>query len=39
MLILAEGKWSVLTDSGIDWPEPWGRETFVELAISLTKAP
>jgi hypothetical protein len=38
MLILAEGKWSVLTDSGIDWPQPWGQETFAKLAMSLTKA-
>lgn len=39
MLILTEGQWSVLTDSGIDWPEPWGQETFVKLGMDLTKAP
>jgi hypothetical protein len=31
--------WTVRTDSGIDWPHPWNRDTFVELARALTNAP
>lgn len=31
MLVRKQGNWRVRTDSGIDWPKPWSRETFVEL--------
>ena len=24
--------WGMRTESGIDWPQPWGRETFFTLA-------
>ena len=39
LLIRQEGRWSVKTDSGVDWPEKWGRKAFLKLAESLTKAP
>ncbi len=38
LLIRQENKWILKTDSRIDWPKPWGRKTFYELAESLTKA-
>lgn len=35
--ILRDGTtWKVRTDSGVDWPHPWCRETFLELADGLT---
>jgi hypothetical protein len=30
--------WVVRTDSGLDWPHPWGPATFVELAEGLVAA-
>lgn len=30
--------WVVRTESGIDWPQPWGRETFLTLAEGLLNA-
>ena len=30
--------WVVRTDSGIDWPHPWNRETFLDLARRLMAA-
>jgi len=39
MLLLTDrGGWRVRTDSGIDWPEPWGRETFLHLVDGLSRA-
>ena len=34
----SDDSWVVRTESGIDWPHPWGKETFVELARGLVKA-
>ena len=31
-------KWVVRTESGVDWPLPWGRETFLTLAEGLLNA-
>lgn len=31
-------EWVVRTESGLDWPQPWGRETFFTLAEGLLKA-
>ncbi len=31
-------EWVVRTESGLDWPQPWGRETFLTLADGLLKA-
>lgn len=31
-------KWVVRTDSGLDWPQPWNRETFLTLAEGLLNA-
>lgn len=30
--------WVVRTESGVDWPLPWGRETFLTLAEGLLNA-
>lgn len=30
-----DGSWIVRTDSGVNWPRPWGRDAFVELASEL----
>jgi hypothetical protein len=38
-LVKVDDQWRVRTDSGINWPKPWGRETFLELANELTAAP
>lgn len=38
-LFRRDGKWSIRTDSGIDWPKEWGQATFVELAQLLAAAP
>lgn len=32
-----EPGWAVRTDSGIDWPNPWGKKTFHELALALLR--
>ena len=39
LLIRREDHWSLKTDSGVDWPNQWGKKAFVELAHNLTKAP
>ncbi len=31
-------EWVVRTESGIDWPQPWGREAFLTLAEGLLNA-
>lgn len=39
MLLWKPGRsWVVRTDSGLDWPHPWGPATFVELAEGLIGA-
>jgi|SRR5579884_313616 len=30
--------WVVRTDSGLAWPNPWGRETFISIANGLLEA-
>ena len=30
-------KWTVRTDSGIDWPHGWNQETFYNLSVALSK--
>ena len=38
MLLLQEDQsWVVQTDSGIDWPHPWRKETFFELVKGLLR--
>jgi len=32
-----EKRWIVRTDSGINWPHPWNRETFVAIGKGLLK--
>lgn len=31
-------EWVARTDSGLDWPQPWSRETFLTLAEGLLNA-
>lgn len=31
-------EWVVRTDSGLDWPQPWGQETFLTLTEGLLNA-
>lgn len=31
-------EWVARTESGLDWPQPWNRETFLTLAEGLLKA-
>jgi hypothetical protein len=31
MLLRVGDEWSLKTDSGVKWPEPWGKQTFVHL--------
>lgn len=38
-LVEREGEWVIMTESGISYPKPWGRETFVALARELAAAP
>ena len=33
-----ESRWIIKTDSGLDWPLPWNKETFVQLAEGLLNA-
>ena len=35
---LGQDDWIIKTDSGLKWPNPWGRDTFVELAEGLLEA-
>ncbi len=34
----ADGKWVMRTGSGIDWPQPWGKEGFLAVADRLLDA-
>ena len=38
LLRQAEGGWVVRTELGLDWPQPWGRETFLTVARGLLNA-
>jgi hypothetical protein len=38
LLVLVKGKWKIKTDSGIDWPERWSEQSFVNLVNTLTSA-
>lgn len=35
-LILKRDQWRLKTDSGVNWPKPWNKKTFLELAQLLT---
>ncbi len=37
-LLRRDGRWTVRTDSGIDWPHGWSKATFRELAHALAVA-
>ncbi len=41
MLLYTAGdhRWTVRTDSGIDWPQPWQKDTFYALAAGLLRRP
>ena len=32
------GDWVIRTESGLDWPQPWNRETFLTVAQGLLNA-
>ena len=34
----ADGEWVMRTGSGIDWPQPWGKEGFLAVADRLLDA-
>ncbi len=34
----ADGEWVMRTGSGIDWPQPWGKEGFLAVADRLLNA-
>jgi hypothetical protein len=37
-LLIRDGdQWKILTDAGVAWPLPWSEETFIKLAIELTR--
>ncbi len=38
MLLRKNGAWVARTESGLDWPQAWGRETFLTLADGLLRA-
>lgn len=38
MLLRKGGEWVIRTESGLDWPQAWGRETFLTLADGLLRA-
>lgn len=37
MLLREKGQWKIKTDSYVDWPEEWNRETFYKLISTLSK--
>ncbi len=37
LLIRQKNRWKLKTDAGIDWPQPWGQDTFYALVELLTK--
>jgi len=39
LLVLVKGDWKIKTDSGLDWPERWNEQSFVNLVNTLTSAP
>jgi hypothetical protein len=38
LLRTGDDQWVVRTDSGLNWPAPWGDQTFVTLAEGLAEA-
>ena len=38
ILVRMGGKWKIKTDSMIEWPRPWGKKAFVEVAKVLATA-
>lgn len=32
------GAWTLMTEAGVRWPQPWGQATFYDLAASLNAA-
>jgi len=39
LLLRQQDQWRLKTESGVEWPEEWGKDTFVKLARTLTKTP
>jgi hypothetical protein len=38
VLLRKDNGWELLTEQGVRWPQKWGRNTFLDLAIELTRA-
>jgi hypothetical protein len=39
MLLLRTGdEWSLVTDARVAWPQPWGKETFLDIVGRLAEA-
>lgn len=38
MLVRAGGRWVVRTESGVEWPADWSKETFLDLVQRLAAA-
>ena len=38
LLNRAGSRWTIKTDSGLDWPLPWNKETFMQIAEGLLDA-
>lgn len=38
MLIRRKGGWSLLTEAGMEWRQPWNQQTFLDLASNLNAA-
>ncbi|MGI4789704.1 MAG: hypothetical protein ACRYFS_12735 [Janthinobacterium lividum] len=35
----SEESWTIRTESGIDWPQPWGKTSFLTVTEQLMSAP
>jgi len=38
MLVRKGNRWTLQTDSGVDWPEPWGRPAFENVVGLINRA-
>jgi hypothetical protein len=38
LLTRLEGDWELMLENGVRWPNPWSRETFLDLAKALNVA-
>jgi hypothetical protein len=38
LLVRKDGHWRLKTDTGVRWPKPWNKETFIELPEMIATA-